>query len=101
MKLPRCNVCNHQFNWKKTYTALFKSRTIHCGECGTELEATNLGRLTLLVTLPMLLTGLVLNNIVFKDTSDFHFFISLLIMILIALLISLFLPYLVKYSSDK
>jgi CXXC-20-CXXC protein len=97
MKLPKCNVCNHQFGWKKTYKSLFKSRTIHCEECGTELKATNLGRFTLLVIIPMMLTG----NIIYKDNSDFYFAISIGVMIFVALLISLLLPYLVKYSSDK
>jgi ABC-type multidrug transport system fused ATPase/permease subunit len=61
----------------------------------------NLGRLTLLVIILMLLTGWCLDNIFFKDDSDIYFIISLLVMVLVALLISLFLPYLVKYSSDK
>ncbi|WP_442788831.1 TIGR04104 family putative zinc finger protein [Halobacillus sp. HZG1] len=98
MKLPKCNVCNHQFNWKKVYISLFKSNTIHCEKCGTDLDATNLGRLKVFfVLLPMLLISWIYN---IYDYSDFGFLISLLVMILIAFLISLFLPYLVKYESS-
>lgn len=69
-------MCNHQFSWKRTYKSLFESRTIHCGEYGTELKATNLGKLTALVIIPMLLKG----NVIFKENSAFYFAINLGVM---------------------
>ncbi|QOY34756.1 TIGR04104 family putative zinc finger protein [Anaerobacillus isosaccharinicus] len=97
MKLPKCNVCNHQFGWKKTYKSVCNSWTIHCEECGTELKSTNNVRLILFVIIPMMLTGIITN----RDDSDYYFAISLGASVFVGLLITLLLPYLVKYSSDK
>ncbi len=82
---------------EKTYKSLYNSRTIHCEECGTELKASNYGWLTLLVIIPMMVTGIITNS----DDADFYFAISLGASVFVGLLITLILPYLVKYRSDN
>lgn len=100
MKLPKCNVCEHKFGWKKIYTSLwFSNRTIQCSECGTKHDIASRSRhISLLILIPMLLLGLVLNNLI--SFSPLYIVVGVSLILLLGILISLFLPYLVNYSSD-
>ncbi|WP_035725596.1 TIGR04104 family putative zinc finger protein [Gracilibacillus boraciitolerans] len=100
MTLLRCNVCKHQFGWKIIYRSLwFSFRTIQCSECGTKHDVASRSRhISMLLLIPMLLLGWVLNN--FISFNPVSMVVGLVLILLFGVVISLFLPYLVKYSSD-
>jgi CXXC-20-CXXC protein len=100
MKLPKCNDCKHKFGWKKIYTSLwFSNRTIQCSECGRKHDIASPSRhISLLMLIPMLLLGLVLINLF--PFSPLKIVVGVSLILLLGTLISLFLPYLVDYSSD-
>lgn len=101
MELPKCKVCKHHFGWGKIYKSLwFSNRAIQCSVCGTKHEVASRSRhISLVMLIPMLLLGIVLNNIL--SFTPLYIVVGVLLILLLGILISLFLPYLVNYNPDN
>ncbi|SEQ94798.1 hypothetical protein SAMN05216232_3765 [Virgibacillus subterraneus] len=79
MKLPKCNVCKHQFWRGKINTSLwFSNRAIQCSVCGTKLEIASRSR-----------------HFVIRPL---YIVVGVLLIFLLGILSSLFLPFLVNYN---
>lgn len=99
MELPTCTECNHPISWKKTYKSIYIRKNINCKRCGTQLKPSNIRSLSLIIIIPMVLSNWIFDSIIFTGNLDLQFFIVLSIIIGIAHIVSLFLPYLVKYKK--
>ena len=99
MGLQYCEKCKSQFNWSIIFKSLWAAyRPIHCSYCNAEHRITLSSRMlmSLLTILPMIIFGsFLLNN--WSLTIPY----AVLIMIMYGMFLSVFFPYLVKYSSDN
>lgn len=104
MKLPKCNVCHHQFNWKEIIKSewSYTPKELKCNKCNTKYPVRNSFLLFLAIfTGAYIISKLLFNNyfIYFSSAEDVNFLIELIIFILSAILISLFTPYFVKLGT--
>ncbi|WP_375220389.1 TIGR04104 family putative zinc finger protein [Psychrobacillus sp. PGGUH221] len=93
MSLQKCDSCNTNFKWKVIYLSLIKGyKPIQCSKCSTEHKITFTSRLIVvgLTILPMLIFAYFL--------SPFNDFTTIMISIIMAIIGSLFTPFLVKYE---
>ncbi|MCT8140245.1 hypothetical protein H1D32_22620 [Anaerobacillus sp. CMMVII] len=104
MKLPKCNVCNHQFNWKEIIKSEwhYSSKELKCSKCNTKYPVRNSFLLFLIIFIgAYIFSKLLFNNYFssFSSDSEINLLIELTIFILSAILISLITPYFVKLGT--
>ncbi|WP_166672533.1 TIGR04104 family putative zinc finger protein [Cytobacillus firmus] len=92
--IQKCDTCNIPFKWIKIFRANWFYITINCDRCGTEYKITFPSRFICVsfTIIPMWIYGLFLspfNNV----------FITIVLCIAIAIIGSLFTPFLVKYKK--
>ena len=95
MNLQKCDKCNAQFKWTEIYRSLWLVyRPIRCNKCGTKHKIVFSSRILLsfLSVVPMVVFDLFV--------SKFTIFFTIMINIIFIVLLSLFLPFFVKYTSD-
>ncbi|MGE7768585.1 TIGR04104 family putative zinc finger protein [Peribacillus sp. NPDC096540] len=98
MNLQKCDKCNTQFKWGKISKSLFLAyRPIQCNQCGMKHRITFFSRIiiSLLIVPPIWIFSFIISNQLSLSTSY-----TVSIMIIYSVLISLFFPFLVKYSFD-
>ncbi|MFJ5770113.1 TIGR04104 family putative zinc finger protein [Psychrobacillus sp. NPDC093180] len=99
MGLQNCEICKSQFKWSKIYKSLCAAyRPIQCSQCELNHRITFSSRilLALLTVLPIMIFGSYFLN---KWSLSISYIA--LIMIIYGMFLSVFFPYLVKYSSDN
>ncbi|WP_425279365.1 TIGR04104 family putative zinc finger protein [Cytobacillus pseudoceanisediminis] len=92
--IQKCGTCNTPFKWIKILKANWFYSTIDCERCGTGYKITFPSRFicAIFIILPMWIYGL------FLSPFD-NVFIILSVCITIAIIGSLFTPFLVKYKK--
>jgi CXXC-20-CXXC protein len=96
-KVPTCIKCGNKFSWLQVqkniweFKGFFKG--VNCNKCGSKYQVSYAsGALaSLLITLPFLIFGLFI--------STYSFLITAMIQLLIVLIITLFVPFLIRYDS--
>ncbi|ALC85554.1 hypothetical protein AM499_06770 [Bacillus sp. FJAT-22090] len=93
MSIQKCDSCNTNFKWKIIYLSLLNGyKPIQCIKCSTEHKLTFTSRLIVvgLTILPMFIFAYFL--------TPFNGFATIMISISIAIIGSMFSPFLVKYE---
>ncbi|OIJ15494.1 hypothetical protein BKP35_00420 [Anaerobacillus arseniciselenatis] len=94
MKLQKCNVCMHQFGWKKTYKSVFfKGWEMQCSKCETHYVLDLRSKWIFYFTPSLVIIAL--NNL-----FSFDFYITLFGTFFSLILISFLFPYVMKFSPD-
>ncbi|WP_341202478.1 TIGR04104 family putative zinc finger protein [Planomicrobium okeanokoites] len=92
--MQRCTECNEPFKWNQLYKSLwFAFRPVQCRNCGTVHKVASASRLltVLLLLVPMIYLSIVMQNFGLRE-------VILPITAVIAL-VSLVLPFLLKYEK--
>lgn len=96
MSLPKCEQCRKSFKWKQTFSSLaFAYKPIVCCRCVTEHQITLPSRVLMacLTTIPIVILTYTLN----RYFSSIYLTLGMLL--LVALVILLSLPFFVTYRS--
>ncbi|MCD8511304.1 MAG: hypothetical protein LRY73_16520 [Bacillus sp. (in: Bacteria)] len=97
MKLPTCRKCGSKVQWQKIYTSVWMGyKPIKCDECGevNEISSYTMGKVSLLVFVPLLLLGMFMTN----ETT---IIVSILTVLIAFSLVSTIVPYIVKFKENQ
>jgi CXXC-20-CXXC protein len=99
MKLPKCKVCNHQFNSKEIIISQwrFSTKELKCSKCNTKYTVRNSFLLFLFFFSGAYITSKLL--VIKHFSPEVNLLIELLIFIITAIFISLIIPYFVKLGT--
>jgi CXXC-20-CXXC protein len=101
MKKQKCKLCDHYLEWKKIYASLwFPHRTIQCSKCESKhiIMSSSHKYISLFIIISMLALGIIINHII--SSFPISMVVGLPSIIIFGLLISLFMPFFVKYSIE-
>ncbi|WP_082684169.1 TIGR04104 family putative zinc finger protein [Lentibacillus amyloliquefaciens] len=101
--MPKCKFCNRHLEWNRVYTSLwFPDKVIICSECGTNhnISSHTHRYISLSIIIPMLLLGLVLNNLL-SFSFTINLIVCIVLMLFLGILISLFIPYFIKPKKSN
>ena len=96
--MQKCDKCNAQFKWKPIYKSLCLAyKPIQCSQCGTRHRIATSSRVlvSLLTVPPLIIFGFYISS----NFSLTSFYIAAL-MITLGVIISVFLPFLLRYDAD-
>jgi CXXC-20-CXXC protein len=101
MKLPKCSVCNHQFNTKEIIKSQWRhsTKTLKCSKCNTKHTVKNSFLLFIIIFIGAYITSKLL-SINYFSLED-NLLIELSIFIITAIFISLITPYFVKLGTPR
>ncbi|WP_169819102.1 TIGR04104 family putative zinc finger protein [Anaerobacillus arseniciselenatis] len=107
IKLNKCKECNHKFEWKKIYVSLWSNswteKFIKCSKCGTKHILTPRSRYApsaFILLLPLMLSNLIRNYYQIPFTI-FNAFIIVSTGLIFIILVSLIVPFFVRYERLK
>ncbi|WP_420489091.1 TIGR04104 family putative zinc finger protein [Neobacillus vireti] len=95
MRLQKCGQCNKRFKWAQiSKSLLFSYKPITCSHCGADYKITFSSR-----TISAILFTLIVLIVPFAREQELSIpFVILVIFIYYVLLLSMILPYIVKYE---
>ena len=97
--MQNCEACKSQFQWKDILFSIWKSyKPIECSQCGRKHTITFGSKylVIFLIIIPSVIFGLIISpNLGLSKPVTFG------IIVVLAFLISLILPFFVKYESKK
>jgi CXXC-20-CXXC protein len=94
--LQKCNVCKEQFKWKELLFSIWRSyKPIECSHCGKRHAISFVSKffVSFLIVIPAVVFGLLI-----APEQGLSKPVTFVIIVLMAFVISLFLPLLVKYE---
>lgn len=95
--MPTCIKCGNKFRWLQVQKNIWGLKGffkgVNCNKCGSKYQVSyaSYALASLLITLPFLIFGLFI--------STYSFLITAMIQLLIVLVITLFVPLLIRYDS--
>ncbi|MDZ5471509.1 TIGR04104 family putative zinc finger protein [Bacillus sp. 31A1R] len=98
MSIQKCEQCNSEFRWKEIYSSIFLAyKPIICNNCSTKHEIAFSSRFIVVI---FTIFPIFLFQFIYSDRLDMPIYFSICLVIAMALVISLFLPFLVKYTKE-
>ncbi|WP_082386381.1 TIGR04104 family putative zinc finger protein [Rossellomorea vietnamensis] len=97
--LQKCNICKHQFQWKELLFSIWASyKPIECSQCGKRHTINFVSKfiVSFLIIIPAVVFGLLI-----APSEGLSKPVTFGIIVMMAFVISLFLPLFVKYEYKQ